>query len=134
MNPNSNWMWSLNQLLRGFWHLTVAISELTILKISNAIDFHSLLGLFVMITSGMVQFMNFAISFSSKDKLQNLGWTKSGRTFNVHLTFPIYRCDALMCRIPKSKFGNLKKLRNHIGLNSGVLIPIHRYQNYRASK
>ena len=63
--------------------MTVAISELTILKISNAIDFHSLLGLFVMITSGMDQFMNFAISFSSKDKLQNLGWTKSGRTFNV---------------------------------------------------
>ena len=59
--------------------MTVAISELTILKISNAIDFHSLLGLFVMITSGMVQFMNFA----SKDKFQNLGWTKSGRTFNV---------------------------------------------------
>ena len=53
MNPNSNWMWSLNQLLRGFWHLTVAISELTILKISNAIDFHSLFRLFVMITSGM---------------------------------------------------------------------------------
>ena len=49
-------------ITEGFWHLTVEISELPILKISNAIDFHSLLRLFVMITSGIVQFMHFAIS------------------------------------------------------------------------
>ena len=44
-------------ITEGFWHLTVAISELPILKISNAIDFHSLLGFFVRITSGIVQFL-----------------------------------------------------------------------------
>ena len=49
-------------ITEGCWHLTVEISELPILKISNAIDFHSLLRLFVMITSGMVQLMHFAIS------------------------------------------------------------------------
>ena len=49
-------------ITEGCWHLTVEISELPMLKISNAIDFHSLLRLFVMITSGMVQLMLFAIS------------------------------------------------------------------------